>query len=53
MPSHFPSMRRIYALARLVVLDGLRRHTLIGLVLFALAGVTGGLLFFDFIPRDI
>ena len=53
MPSHFPSMRRIYALARLVVLDGLRRHALIGLVLFALAGVTGGLLFFDFIPRDI
>lgn len=47
------SIRRIYALARLVILDGLRRHALIGLVLFALAGATGGLLFFDFIPKDI
>ncbi|KJS01774.1 MAG: hypothetical protein VR65_07580 [Desulfobulbaceae bacterium BRH_c16a] len=45
--------RRIVALARLIVLDGLRRHALIGLVLFALAGTIGGLLFFDFIPRDI
>ncbi len=45
--------KRITALARLVILDGLRRHALIGLILFALAGVTGGLLFFDFIPRDI
>ena len=47
------SMRRISALARLIILDGLRRHALIGLILFALAGTTGGLLFFDFIPRDI
>ncbi len=47
------SMGRISALARLIILDGLRRHALIGLVLFALAGTTGGLLFFDFIPRDI
>jgi ABC-type transport system involved in multi-copper enzyme maturation permease subunit len=46
-------MRRIRALARLIILDGLRRHALIGLVLFALAGATGGLFFFDFIPRDI
>lgn len=45
--------RRIVALARLVILDGLRRHALIGLILFALAAVSGGLLFFDFIPRDI
>lgn len=44
---------RIAALARLIILDGLRRHALIGLVLFALAGTIGGLLFFDFIPRDI
>lgn len=44
---------RIGSLARLIVLDGLRRHALIGLVLFALAGITGGLLFIDFIPRDI
>lgn len=46
-------IRRIFSLARLVILDGLRRHALIGLVLFALVGAVGGLLFFDFIPRDI
>ncbi|MFH2122304.1 MAG: hypothetical protein ABIJ50_02290 [Pseudomonadota bacterium] len=46
-------LRRVSALARLIILDGLRRHALIGLILFALAGITGGLLFFDFIPRDI
>lgn len=45
--------RRVAALARLIILDGLRRHALIGLVLFALTGITGGLLFVDFIPRDI
>ncbi len=45
--------KRISALARLVILDGLRRHALIGLILFALAGIIGGLFFFDFIPRDI
>lgn len=45
--------RRIVALARLIIFDGFRRHALIGLVLFALAGITGGLLFIDFIPRDI
>ena len=53
MPDLIGSIRRICALARLVILDGLRRHALIGLVLFALAGATTGLLFFDFIPRDI
>ena len=47
------SIKRISALARLIILDGLRRHALIGLILFALAAITGGLLFFDFIPRDI
>lgn len=49
----FNRIRRISALSYLVILDGLRRHALIGLILFALAGITGGLLFFDFIPRDI
>lgn len=49
----FNRIRRIRALARLIILDGLRRHALIGLLLFALAGVASGLLFFDFIPRDI
>jgi len=53
MCNPFDSARRISALARLIILDGLRRHALIGLILFALAGTTGGLLFFDFIPRDI
>lgn len=46
-------IQAIRSLARLIIVDGLRRHALIGLVLFALAGETGGLLFFDFIPRDI
>jgi len=46
-------MRRIKALSRLIVLDGLRRYSVIGLALFALAGIAGGLVFFDFIPRDI
>lgn len=53
MLSLFDSMHRISALARLIVLGGIRRHALIGLILFALAGTTSGLLFFDFIPRDI
>lgn len=44
---------RIMSLARLILIDGLRRHALIGLVIFALAAEIGGLLFFDFIPRDI
>lgn len=47
------SLRRIYALARLIILDGLRRKAILGLVFFAFAGITSGLLFFDFIPRDI
>jgi hypothetical protein len=49
----FRQILRISALTRLIILDGLRRHALIGLILFALAGLTGGLLFMDFIPRDI
>lgn len=46
-------IRCISALARLIILDGLRRHALIGLILFALAGTSSGLFFFDLIPRDI
>jgi len=49
----FSSIRRISALARLIILDGLRRNAVIGLLLFALAGTSSGLLFFDFIPRDV
>jgi Cu-processing system permease protein len=47
------SIRRIAALARIIVIDGIRRHALIGLLGLSLAAEAGGLLFFDFIPRDI
>lgn len=46
-------LRNIVSLAWLVILDGLRRHALLGLLLLAIAAETGALLFFDFIPRDI
>lgn len=41
------------SLARLVVIDGLRRYALIGLVLLAFGLEIGGIYFMDFIPRDI
>lgn len=47
------NLRCILALARLLVLDGLRRHALLGLIALSLAAEAGGLLFFDFISRDI
>ncbi len=47
------AIKRIAALARLVLIDGLRRHALLGLILLAVAAEVGALLFFDFIPRDI
>lgn len=47
------SCRRIAVLAGVTVIDGIKRHAFIGLLLFALAGQAGGLLFFGFIPRDI
>ncbi len=47
------SLKRILALARLVVVDGLRRHALLGLVLLALGIQLSGLFFFAFVPRDI
>ncbi|WP_028317447.1 ABC transporter permease [Desulfobulbus elongatus] len=46
-------LRKIWSLARLVLIDGLRRNALIGLVLLAFGLEAGGLLFMDFIPRDI
>ena len=46
-------LKRIAALARLVLLDGLRRHALMGLIVLSVAAQAGALLFFDFIPRDI
>lgn len=48
-----PKLVRITAVARLVVLDGLRRHALLGLVALAVAAQLGAFFFFDFIPRDI
>ena len=48
-----PKLIRIAAVARLVVLDGLRRHALLGLVALAVAAQLGAFFFFDFIPRDI
>jgi len=46
-------LRNLSSLARLVLLDGLRRHALIGLILLAFGLEAGGLLFMDFIPRNI
>lgn len=46
-------MAKLWSLALLVLIDGLRRHALVGLVFLALALEAGGLLFFDFIPKDI
>jgi ABC-type transport system involved in multi-copper enzyme maturation permease subunit len=46
-------IERIWALARIIILDGMRRHALLGLVAISLAAEAGGLLFFDFISRDI
>jgi hypothetical protein len=47
------SIKRILALARIILIDGIRRHALIGLLALSLAAEAGGLVFFDFIPRDI
>lgn len=47
------ALKRIAALARLVLLDGLRRHAIMGLIVLSVAAEVGALLFFDFIPRDI
>jgi Cu-processing system permease protein len=47
------SIKRVAALSRIIFIDGMRRHALIGLLVLALAAEAGGLVFFDFIPRDI
>lgn len=47
------ALKRIAALARIVLIDGLRRHALLGLIALSVSAQAGGLLFFDFIPRDI
>ncbi len=47
------SIMRITALARITVLDGIKRNAFIGMLFFALAGQLSGMLFFEFIPRGI
>lgn len=47
------ALKRIAALAHLVLLDGLRRHALLGLIILSVMAQAGAILFFDFIPRDI
>jgi len=47
------SLKRISALSKIVLIDGLRRHALLGLIALSVAAQAGALLFFDFIPKDI
>lgn len=46
-------LSKLWAVARLEILGGLRRYAIVGLVFLAFVLETGGLLFMDFIPRDI
>lgn len=47
------SIDRILALAHIILLDGIRRYALIGLLFLSLAIEASGLMFFQFIHRDI
>lgn len=47
------SVHRIISLARIIFLDGLRRHALAGLILLALAAEASGMLFMDFFGHDV
>lgn len=44
---------KLLSVARLVLLDGFRRRALLGLIVLAICLEIGGLLFIDFIPREI
>lgn len=46
-------MRNIWELSRLVILDGLRRHAIQGLIILAFSLEVASLLLVDFIPKDI
>ena len=46
-------LHKLWAVARLEILGGMRRYAILGLVLLSFALEVGGLLFMDFIPRDI
>jgi ABC-type transport system involved in multi-copper enzyme maturation permease subunit len=47
------SMHRIRSLAKIIFLDGMRRHALIGLVILSLVAEASGMLFMDFFGRDV
>lgn len=47
------SIHRISALSKIILIDGLRRHALIGLLALSLSAEACGLFFFDFVSRDI
>jgi len=47
------AVHRITSLARIIFLDGLRRHALAGLILLALAAEASGMLFMDFFGHDV
>lgn len=47
------SLNRIKSLSRIIFLDGLRRHALIGLLLLSLLAEVSGLLFMDFFGHDV
>jgi Cu-processing system permease protein len=46
-------MRKVRSISWLVILDGLRRRALLGLIILAISLEIGGLLFVDFIPREV
>ncbi|MFQ5355144.1 MAG: hypothetical protein ACE5DY_01420 [Mariprofundaceae bacterium] len=47
------SWQRIGSVSRLIFLDGLRRYTLFGLLVFSITAELSGLFFFDFFARDV
>ncbi len=49
----FNSIQRLWPLAWIIFLDGLRRHAILGLLILAFALELSGFLFMDFIGHDI
>ncbi len=47
------SWQRVRSVSRLIFLDGLRRYTLFGLLVFSIVAEVSGLFFFDFFARDV
>jgi len=52
-PDPIACLQRIISLARIIFLDGLRRHALAGLILLVLATEVSGMLFMDFFGHDV